>query len=147
MEKNDAKNAIVERLTKIATSPNVEVIFAYIDTTVGSAVPWTMIPFLNIYGGSVYEEDNIDNRMKRVEDEDSIECLYDIIDFTEECDFEINLSQFFPEWPDNTENGEEEILETIRAAIENKTAFAKVRKLFFFHVDCSANEIVKVIDR
>lgn len=142
MKKDKAKTLIKKKLIKMAANPKSMIIFAYIDTTYAGS---EIVPFLNIFAASVFEDDDINQAIIDAEKNDDLEFIYDIIDTCEESLNEINLSEFFPDWPDNIKDGENQIVEIINDSIKDNLCFENISKLFFHHVDCT--EFIKIINR
>ncbi|MBN1501264.1 MAG: hypothetical protein JW982_13985 [Spirochaetes bacterium] len=139
---NAVVKKIQETLNKTVGNFRTKIVMIYIDTTYGDS---GIEPFLNIIGASVSSGKNFDEAVKLAEENDDIGFIYDVLNNCEESFDEINLSAFFPKWPDDLKKGENEITDIIRHFISENDVFNDVQKLYFHHVD--SLDFVKIIDK
>lgn len=119
------------------------IVFMYVDTTTDENMK--IVPFLNIYGSLVFDEVNFDAAFVKAVDNSDSGYIEDILEEIDSSSFEINLSAFYPNWPDEIETGDHKVINIIKSVIDkNQNKFNLVQKLYFNHVDNF--DFVKIID-
>jgi hypothetical protein len=136
---------IEDTLLKIVSHKDKpKIIFIYIDTSADENME--TVPFFNIYGSSVFNEANLDEALKMAIDNCDGGYIEDVLEEIDSCNFEINLSTFYPNWPDALETGDQKVIKIINSVLnKNKEKFNLVEKLYFDYVDNFY--FVKIIDK
>ena len=136
----------IEKTVKniVSHEDNPTIIFIYIDTSVDENMD--TVPFFNIYGSLIFDEENFDDALTEAIDNCDSGYINDVLDEIDSSSFEINLSALYPNWPDEVEIGDEKVINIIKSVIDkNKKKFNGVEKLYFDHVDHF--DFVKIIDK
>lgn len=144
---------IEETLLKIVShEEKPEIIFMFIDTSTAGikyedSRPYiNFVPYLNIYGHKIYKGNNLDNSMQIAIEKEDFGYVAGILKTITESDFEINLVSLYPNWPDETEVGDEKIITSVKNTINNsKEKFEHIKKLYFYYID--SFEFTKIIDK
>lgn len=147
-KKTDTEAKTEETLLRVVKHPEwPEIIFLEIDTTVSADTEkWTMVPFLNIYGFRVFEGESLDQALATAKETEDAAYIYEVLDTIEMDQFEISLSAFYPQWPEETEGGDKELADFIISVhLRNKEDFKHVKKMFLTHV--GSLKFFKIIDR
>ena len=136
---------IEDTLLKIVShKDNPEIIFIYIDTS--AAENMEIVPFVNIYGSSVFDGANFDDALKMTIDNCDGGYIEDVLKEIDSSSFQINLSTFYPNWPDELESGDQKVINVIKSVLnKNNEKFNSVKKLYFDYVD--SFDFVKIIDK
>nr|WP_294922239.1 hypothetical protein [uncultured Flavobacterium sp.] len=136
---------IEETLLKIVShEDNPTIIFVYIDTSTDESM--VTVPFLNIYGSLVFDEASFDDALIQALENGDSGYIEDVLEEIDSSSFEINLSVFYPNWPEEIETGDQKIINSINSVInKNKEKFNLVEKLYFHYVDNL--DFVKIIDK
>ncbi len=138
---------IEDTLLKIVShKDNPDIIFIEIDTGGSESADEGIVPYLNLYGNSILNHENLDNTIQTAIDKDEYGYILDILDDIIWDDFEIKLLSLYPNWPNESEAGDLKIITTIKKTIDdNKESFERVRKLYFHYV--GNFDFVKIIDK
>lgn len=137
-------NIIEDRLLRIVSHEGKpKIVFMYVDTTTDENMK--VVPFLNIYGSLVFDEANFDAALVKAVDNSDSGYIEDILEEIDSSSFEINLSAFYPNWPDDIATGDQKVINVINSVIDkNQNNFNLVQKLYFNHIDNF--DFVKIID-
>lgn len=136
---------IEETLLRIVShEDHPEIIFIYIDTSTDENIE--IVPFLNIYGSLIFDEANLDEAIKNAVDNFDSGYIEDVLQDIDSSSFEINLSAFYPNWPEEVEIGDQKILNILNLVInKNQEKFSLIKKIYFDYVDNF--DFVKIIDK
>lgn len=135
---------IEETLLKIVSHKNnPAIIFIDIDTSIENG---EIVPFLNIYGSLVFDEVSCDDALIQAVDNSDSSYIEGVLEEIDSSSFEINLSVFYPDWPEELETGDKKVISIINSLLnKNKEKFNLVEKLYFHYVDNL--DFVKIIDK
>jgi len=100
-----------------------------IDTSVGDSGEFT--PFLNLWAFKA-DPERFTNAMKSAEENDDINFLYDVVEEVGVSNFEVPLDSFFPDWPENLEEGEAKLKQSLADLVKQSGFQGDV---YFHHVD------------
>lgn len=93
----------------------------------------------------VFDEANFDDALMQAVENQESSYIEDVLEEIASSSFEINLSGFYPTWPDEVEIGDQKIMNILNSVInKNKKKFNIVKKLYFDHVDNF--DFIKIID-
>lgn len=136
---------IEEIVLKIVShQDNPAIIFVYVDTSIDENME--MIPFFNISGSLVFNEANLDEALKKAVDNCDRGYIDDVLEEVDSSNFEINLSTFYPNWPDELQIGDQKVINILNSIFsKNRGKFNLVEKLYFDYVDNF--DFVKIIDK
>ncbi|PXY41328.1 hypothetical protein DMB65_07960 [Flavobacterium cheongpyeongense] len=136
---------IQETLLKIVShEDNPVIVFIYIDTSTDENRE--IVPFLNIYASLIFDGANFDEAIKNAVDNCNSGYIEDVLQDIDSSSFEINLSVFYPDWPDEVEIGDQKILNILNLFVnKNQDKFNLIEKLYFDYVDNF--DFVKIIDK
>src|SRR5690554_1774899 len=137
---------IEETLLRIVTHEDCpEIVLVALDTGGSNLPDEGIIPYLNIYGSNVLEDDNLDEAIQTAIEQDEFGYMEDVLDSIAWDDFEIRLPALYPDWPKERDKGDKKIVGTLNATYQNnKEKFKHVKKLYFHYVD--QFDFVKIID-
>lgn len=136
---------IQETLLKVVSHTDIPaIVFIYIDTSADENTK--IVPFLNIYSSLIFDDSNLDEAIKSAVDNCDSTYIEDVLQDIDSSSFEINLSAFYPDWPEELEIGDQKILNILNLIInKNQEKFNFIEKLYFDYVDNF--DFVKIIDK
>lgn len=108
--------------------PTADLIEATIDTTLTGG---DTVPHLNLWAWRV-DGATLDEAMRQATDNDDLGFLYDVLGAAGEQCFEFPLSEFYPQWPEGLQDGDEAIAAALRGA---KAASGTSARVYFHYVD------------
>lgn len=126
------ENAISEFLS---TYRQADMIEAVIDTSVShfpNTTSQSMIPYLNLYALNIFEGKNVGQALQQVADTDNWGFLADVTEEIGISDFEIPLTELYPRWPDDLDEGDRKVINILTAA---KDSLSLKAMFLFHHVD------------
>ncbi|PXY47008.1 tetratricopeptide repeat protein [Flavobacterium hydrophilum] len=128
----------------VSHEDNPTIIFIYVDSSVDENME--TVPFLNIYGNLIFDEENFDEALIQAVENNDSGYIQDVLEEIDSSSFEINISGFYPNWPNEVGTGDQKVIDTINSVInKNKKHFNLVEKLYFDHVDNF--DFAKIIDK
>ncbi|WP_163407013.1 hypothetical protein [Flavobacterium ajazii] len=128
----------------VSHEDNPTIIFVYIDTSIDEKME--TVPFLNIYGSLIFDNGNFEEALKKAVYNCDSGYIEDVLEEIDSSSFEINLSAFYPNWPEKLEFGDHKVINIINSVIDkNQEKFNLVEKLYFAYVDNF--HFVKIIDK
>ena len=121
-----------------------DVVMIYIDTSYDDES--NIVPFLNIFGYKTFDNEDFDEAIKTALKQENEGFMWDVLDEFYSSTFDINLSVFYPQWPNNFEDGDQKVVTFIKKILSKEMQrFEHIRKLYFYHVD--SFEFIKIIDK
>lgn len=146
-KEEDVLAQIEKTLLRIVThEDSPEIVFVELDTG-GSTLPGEgIIPYLNLTGANVLENERLDAAIQTAIEEDEFGYILDVLDNIDWDEFEIRLPALYPNWPKETEKGDEKIVACLNATFQShKEKFKHVKKLYFYTADNF--NFIKIIDK
>lgn len=89
-------------------------------------------PYLNLRALDIHEGNSFEEAMRKVSKTEDWGILEDITKQIGDMTFEVELTEFYPDWPENYEKGDLKVIHALNCAVNNlsqKTIF------LFHHVD------------
>ncbi|MDD7885112.1 hypothetical protein [Flavivirga sp. 57AJ16] len=121
-----------------------DVIMVYIDTSYDDES--NIVPFLNVFGNKTLDNEDFDEAIKTASKQQDEGFMWDVLDEFYSSTFDINLSVFYPQWPNNFEDSDKKVVTFIKNLLSKEMQrFEHIRKLYFFHVD--SFKFTKIIDK
>ena len=136
---------IGEKLLEIIShADKPDIVFMYIDTTYDENSE--VVPFLNIYGSLTIQRYDLNNSIQKAIDNEDAGFIEDALEEIDSSEFEINLSAFYENWPDDLDSSDEELIDIVGELIDkNRKLFEPIQKLYFDYIDHFG--FVKIIDK
>jgi hypothetical protein len=121
-----------------------DIIMIYIDTSYDDES--NVVPFFNIFGEKVFDNKDFDEAIKVASEKQDEGFMWDVLDEFYSSTFEINLSVFYPQWPNDYKNNDKKVVSVIKDFLSKEMQrFEHIQKLYFFHAD--SFEFTKIIDK
>ena len=142
-EKHSLELQIEESLFN-AVSGSSDIVLLEIDTSAALDWKW-IVPYLNLYSSNLPKDKNFDESFKKSIENEDMSYLYDIIDGYED-QFNINISNLYPKWPNEIENWDKKLVEIINTIISKyPDKFAHLQIMYLTHIE--SFEFKKLINK
>ena len=99
----------------VSHEDNPKIIFVYVDSSVDDDME--IVPFLNIYGSLILDEGNFDDALLQAVENNDSGYIQDVLEEIDSSSFEINISAFYPNWPDEVGTGDQKVIDNINLVI------------------------------
>lgn len=145
MDKKIITKEIERVIIKVANHKgNPDIIMIWIDTSYDKDS--SVVPFFNISANKVFKNTDFDEAIKAASEQQDEGFLWDVLDETYSSMFEINLSAFYPQWPEDYENKDKNVVSIIKDLLnKDMLRFEHIQKMYFFHV--GSLNFTKIIDK
>jgi|GEM_PF-3992256 len=121
-----------------------DAMFLEIDTSVSETLN-RFVPYLNVYSYRVFPESNLDEVIAYAVEKEDLGYVFDEMKGVASDTFRIDLHEIYPETIVDLDEGDKEIIDTVKETVNNnEEAFRHIKKLYFHYV--SDTDFIRIID-